>query len=79
MNTLIGARFTTVQFQVKILSQKVANCLKETLFQDNADIRVNKLNLSSESYNAILRETFNIRTSEIDIQKILEDNKKYDE
>ena len=42
--------------------------------QDNADIRVNRLNLETEDYNKILRETFSIllpQQQQLDIEKIM--------
>ena len=40
--------------------------------QDNADIRVNRLNLETEDYNKILRETFSISLPhQLDIEKIM--------
>ena len=42
--------------------------------QDNADIRVNRLNLETEDYNKILRETFSIslpQERQLDIEKIM--------
>ena len=41
--------------------------------QANADIRVNRLNLETEDYTKILRETFSISLAQkLDIKKIME-------
>lgn len=45
-------------------------------FQDNADIRVNQLNISTETYNTILSNTFGICIpAGVDIQKIMQEKK----
>jgi len=45
-------------------------------FQDNADIRVNQLNISTETYNTILSNTFGICIpTGVDIQKIMQEKK----
>jgi len=45
-------------------------------FQDNADIRVNQLDISTETYNTVLSNTFGIHfPTGVDIQKIMQQKK----
>ena len=70
-----GKKKTLALFQSEngeVVNTLIGDRFTTVRLQANADIRVNRLNLETEDYNKILRETFSISLpQQLDIEKIM--------